>query len=133
MAVEPVDTKIMSPMFTASPDRQPNLEAISPMDFCTNKRTTKKAEKISEKSSKDATIQQLKNTTINFENIDYTDQLLERISSLEKCIQEKDDILGVMKKEKLENHKEILFLKNQNQFVVSHSNNKLVGNDCESS
>lgn len=125
MAVEPVDTKIMSPMFTASPDRQPNLEAISPMNFCTNtKPAAKNSKKASEKSSKDATLKQLK----NLENVDYTDQLLKRISSLEKCIQEKDSILGVMKKEKLENHKEIIFLKNQNQFVMSQSINPLEDN-----
>lgn len=127
VGVEPVSTRIMSPIFTETPDRQGYGIHKSPLDFCATIHSNRLRNK-SEKSSKDITIQQQAKINseqpvdkFNIQNIDYTDQLLHRISSLEKCIQEKNQILGVMKKEKIENNKEIMFLKNQNQFVVSQS------------
>lgn len=121
-AVELVDTRIMSPMFTETPDRHIINSMKSPFDFC--KKVQKKGvledNSITLKDSSHNGDKTLKQENSNNKS-DYTEQLLHRINSLEKCIQAKNQILGKMKKEKIENQKEILFLKSQNQIVVSQS------------
>lgn len=130
-----MDTRIMSPVFTETPDRQMLNGNKSPLDFCATfqEKALIQNKENSEKSSKDVTLKQTKSSFVVNEKFthtnDYTNQLLHRISSLEKCIQEKNSLLGIMKKEKLDNYKEIMFLKNQNQLVVSQSIHLEEGNN----